>query len=238
MEPHVHAAWVIAVIAGVLSFVSPCVLPLIPGYLSMVSGLSADQLEQRTGKHLARVFVSCVLFAVGLCIVFIPMGFALGEVGRWLGPHLRYLNIVLGFVVAGFGLFMMNVIKLPFLYQDRRVRVSARLGGLWAAPLLGMAFGAGWSPCLGPWIGALSMVASNQPPLQAALLFAIYGASLGACLVAVGMLFAWAMKAISFFQRQYRVVELVSGSLLVTIGLLMITGEWARVSGYLLGLVQ
>jgi len=237
MHPQAHAAWMIAVFAGVLSFLSPCVLPLIPGYLSMISGLSMDQLEQRTGKHLTRVLVSCSLFALGLCVVFIPLGFALGEFGRWLGPHLRYLNIVLGCAVAGFGLFVMNVIKLPFLYRDRRVRLGTRARGLWAAPLLGMAFGAGWSPCLGPWVGALSTVASNQSPLQAGVLFAIYGASLGGCLVVAGLLFAWAMKAISFFQRHYRAVELVSGSLLLLIGVLMITGQWARVSGYLMGLL-
>ena len=233
-----HAAWVIAVVAGVLSFLAPCVLPLIPGYLSIVSGLSAEQLEQRSGRHMVRVFVSCTLFAVGLCAVYIPLGFALGGVGRWLGPNLRYVNVVLGFVVAGFGLFVMNVIRLPFLYQDRRLRVGSRAKGLWAAPLLGMAFGAGWSPCLGPWVGALVTVAANKTPLQAGILFAIYGASLGACLVAAGMLFAWAIRAISFLQRQHRVIELVSGSLLVLMGVLMITGQWARVSGYLMGLGQ
>jgi cytochrome c-type biogenesis protein len=231
-----HALWVVAIAAGAFSFLSPCVLPLIPGYLSMISGLSVEQLEQHTGRHLLRVFVACALFAVGLCVVFIPLGLGFGALGRWLGPHLRLLNIALGLVVVVFGLAMMSVIKIPFLYQDRRLRLGQGATGLWAAPLLGMAFGAGWTPCLGYWVGLLSTQAANLPPAEAGRLFAIYGISLGACFTAAGVLFAWAIKAISFFQRRYRTIELAGGFLLVAMGLLMVTDQWTAVSGLLMRL--
>jgi cytochrome c-type biogenesis protein len=236
MAAQEHALWIVAVAAGAFSFLSPCVLPLIPGYLSMISGLSVEQLQGRSGRHMLRVALACALFAVGLCVVFIPLGLGFGALGRWLGPHLRLLNIALGLVVVIFGLTMMSVIKLPFLYQDRRLRLSRGATGLWAAPLLGMAFGAGWTPCLGYWVGLLSSQAANLPPAEAGRLFAIYGLSLGACFTATGVLFAWAMGAVSFFQRQYRAVELAGGLLLVAMGLLMVTDRWSMVSGLLMRL--
>jgi cytochrome c-type biogenesis protein len=237
MDPHAHAAWVVAVLAGVLSFISPCVLPLIPGYLSMISGLSVEQLEERRSGQMLRVVLACALFSLGLCIAFVPVGLAAGAVGRWLGPHRGVLNIVLGALVVVFGLFIMNVIKLPFLYKDRRFRLSRGATGLWAAPLLGMAFGFGWTPCFGPFVGALITLAKDAPPLQAGLLFLVYAISLGACFTLAGLLFHWAVHALSFFQRHYRAVELVSGGLLVVLGLLMMSGRWDWFAGKLMGLV-
>jgi cytochrome c-type biogenesis protein len=225
-------------LAGIFSFLSPCVLPLIPGYLSIISGLSVEQLGEGRQANLARVFFASVLFSLGLCLVFIPMGIAFGAVGKWLAPHMQLLNIVLGAVVIVFGLFVMNVVKIPLLYHDRRIRLNRAFTGIWAAPFLGMAFGAGWSPCLGPWISGLGIAATKLPPLSAGLLFAIYGLALGACFVATGLLFAWAIKALSFFQRHYRAVEFASGSLLMLMGILMVTGQWAHATALLMKLVE
>ena len=234
MHPHAHASWVIAVIAGIFSCISPCVLPLIPGYLSMISGLSMEQLEEPRARQLARVFVSCLLFSVGLCAAFIPLGLLAGVIGKWLGPHLRLLNLLFGAVVIVFGLFLMNIVKLPFLYQDRRFHLGRRATGLWAAPVLGIAFGVGWTPCLGPWVAQLTTIAANQPPAEAGLLFGIYGASLGICFIAAGLLFHSAIRAFSFFQRHYRAVELASGALLVFMGALMVLDKWNWFAGQLI----
>lgn len=239
MDPQAQAAWVIAILAGVLSFLSPCVLPLIPGYLSMISGVSVEDLEgDRRKQQLGRVFFSCLLFSLGLCVAFIPLGFAAGAIGKWLGPHLRLLNIVLGSLVIVFGLFLMNVLRLPFLYQDRRFLLQRRISGLWAAPVLGIAFGVGWSPCLGPWVAQLTTIAANQPPAEAAVLFGIYGASLGVCFIAAGLLFHYALRAFSFFQRHYRAVELTSGALLVLMGALMVMDKWNWFAGQLILLFE
>ncbi len=237
MEPQDQAAWLVAIVAGFLSFVSPCVLPLIPGYLSMISGLSAEQLEARSGRDLLRIFFSCVLFAVGFGVVFVLLGASAGAVGGWLGPRIRILNVVFGIIVIVFGLLVLNVVRLPFLYRDRRFRVARGSVGIWSAPLLGLAFGFGWTPCVGPWLGTLYTIAANRTTGQAALLFAIYSASLGICFVAAGMLFAYALRAFAFLQRHYRVVEIISGGLLIAIGVLLLTQQWDKATGWLMRLI-
>jgi len=234
MEPHAQAAWVVAVIAGVLSFLSPCVLPLIPGYLSMISGLSAEQLEERRPRQLLRVLVSCVLFAAGFGVVFVALGASAGLIGRWLAQYMKAINVVFGLLVIFFGLFVMNVVRAPFLYRDRRFHTKGGDVGVWGAPLLGLTFGFGWTPCVGPWLGALYTIAANQTPVQAAGLFAVYSLSLGFCFVAAGMLFAYALRLFTVLQRHYRVVEIASGALLILIGLLLMTQQWARVTGLLM----
>ncbi len=238
MQPEAQPAWVIAVVAGLLSFISPCVLPLIPGYLSMISGLSVEQLRERRGSHLLRILLSCVLFSVGFSLVFIPVGLSAGAIGHWLHSHMAVINVVFGAIVILFGLFVLNLIKLPFLYQDRRLRVSTRSPGIWGAPLLGFAFGFGWTPCIGPWLATLIGVAANRTPVEAALLFAIFSASLGLCFVAAGLLFAYALRAFAFLQRHYRAIEIISGSLLVVIGLLLLSQQWDRASAAFLRLLE
>jgi len=232
MQPHGHAGWITAVVAGVASFISPCILPLIPGYLSMISGLSLEELEQRRGAgQLARVLLSCLLFALGFAVVFVLLGVSAGVVGHWLRRHMRILNVIFGLLVIFLGLFVLNVVKLPFLYQDRRFSFQRRAVGLGAAPLLGFTFGFGWTPCIGPWLAALYDIAAHLPTAQAAALYGIYSLTLGLCFVLAGVLFAYALKAFSFLQRHYRVIELLSGLLLILIGVLLVTQRWAWASG-------
>jgi cytochrome c-type biogenesis protein len=209
----------------VFSFISPCVLPLIPGYLSMISGLSAEQLEQRRAAHLVRILLSCLLFSAGFSAVFILVGLSVGTAGQWLQAKRVVLNVIFGVMVILFGLFVVGVIRLPVLYQDRRIRLRGSLG-LWGAPLLGFAFGFGWTPCIGPWLVGLVSVATNLPPVQAAALFALFSATLAFCFTAAGLLFAYAVRAFSFLQRHYRVVELISGGILILIGILLVTQQW------------
>jgi cytochrome c-type biogenesis protein len=238
MSPQESPAWMVAVLAALFSFISPCVLPLIPGYLSMISGLSTDQLQQRSGRHLWRVFFSCLLFALGFGSVFILLGASAGVVGNWLGPRMRIFNVILGLLVIVFGLFVLNLIKLPFLYQDRRFRVGRTSLGLGGAFLLGLAFGFGWTPCVGPWLGTLYVIAANRTTAQAAALFAVYSAVLGLCFIAAGMLFAYALNTFRFLQRHYRIIESVSGGLLILIGVLLVTQQWDRATAAFMRLLQ
>jgi cytochrome c-type biogenesis protein len=237
-EGHAQLGWVVAIVAGVLSFVSPCILPLIPGYLSMISGVSAEHLESgQHRRHLGRIFVSCALFSLGFTIVFLLLGASAGVVGHWLRGRMMVFNIIFGIVVIIFGLFVLNVVKLPFLYRDHRFRYQRTSVSAWAAPVMGIAFGFGWTPCIGPFLATLYTIAANLPTAQATALFGIYSITLGICFVIAGMVFAYALKTFSFIQRHYRVVELLSGSLLVLIGILLVTQQWGRASSLLMRFV-
>ncbi len=157
----------------------------------MVSGLSFEQLEERKAANQRRVFVTCVLFAIGLCAIFVPVGVLAGKLGSSSSPQYKaILNRVLGLLVLVFGLFTMGVLKLPFLYQERRLRFNRATTGLWAAPVMGIAFGAGWTPCIGPYVVSLVAMAAKLSPLHSAVLFGIYGAVFGLCFVVTGVLFS------------------------------------------------
>ena len=223
-------AWLVAILAGIFSFISPCVLPLIPGYLSMISGLSIEQLEQRRAGHLLRVLFSCLLFSMGFSLVFILVGLSVGTAGQWLQARRPILNAIFGILVILFGLFVVGAVRLPFLYQHRRIRLRGSLG-IWGAPLLGFAFGFGWTPCIGPWLVTLVSVASSLPPVRSAALFAMFSATLAICFTAAGLLFAYAVRAFSLLQRNYRAVELVSGGILILIGLLLVSQQWEAAVG-------
>jgi len=237
MEPSQHAAWVVAIVAGFLSFISPCVLPLIPGYISMISGISVEQLQQRRGTHLPRVLLSCLLFSAGLSLAYILVGLGVGAAAHWFNSQRTIINIIIGLIVIFFGLFVLGFVKLPALYRDRRLRLNRASLGLWGAPLLGFAFAFGWTPCIGPWVTSLLAITAGRPPAQSALLFTIFGATFGLCFVAAGILFASALRAFSFLQRNYRAIEIISGSLLILIGILFLTQQWDRAAAWLMSLV-
>jgi cytochrome c-type biogenesis protein len=237
MEAPEHAPWVVAVIAGFLSFVSPCVLPMIPGYLSLISGLSFEELGQRRAAHALRVLVSCVLFSAGLSVAYIILGLGVGAAGSWLMARRTVLNIVFGIVVIFFGLFVLGVVKPLSLYRERRFQVKRSHVGIWGAPVLGFAFAFGWTPCIGPWVASLLGIAASQPPAQSALLFAVFGATFGLCFTVTGLLFALALRVFGFLQRHYRVIEVMSGSLLLLIGILLVTQQWDRAAAWLMRLI-
>jgi len=237
-EGHAQLGWLIAIAAGVLSFISPCILPLVPGYLSMISGLSAEQLEEtQRSKQLLRILVSCILFAAGFSVVFLLLGASAGVIGHWLRGRILVFNVIFGIIVIVFGLFMLDAIKLPLLYQDRRFRFQRASLGTWAAPIMGVAFGFGWTPCVGPFLATLYTIAANLPTAQATALFGIYSLTLGLCFVIAGMLFAYALKTFAFLQRHYRLIEVVSGGLLIIIGVLLVTQQWGRASSLLMRFV-
>jgi len=234
MQPAQQPAWVVAVLAGVFSFISPCVLPLIPGYLSMISGLTMEELEERRAGHLVRIFFSCLLFSLGFSIVFIFVGLSVGTIGQWLTANRVLLNVIFGIIVIAFGLFVVGVVRLPFLYQDRRLRVSRGSLGLWGAPVLGFAFGFGWTPCIGPILGSILIYTSSTADLRRGLLL-LFVYSLG--LAIPFLVAAWALEAFlrwfQHFRRYMRWVERIAGAVLVVVGVLMLSGSFTLLSGWM-----
>ncbi|MDZ7799382.1 MAG: cytochrome c biogenesis protein CcdA [Trueperaceae bacterium] len=213
--------------AGVLSFLSPCVLPLVPSYLAYVGGSGAS------GRAL--LIRNSVLFVLGFSLVFIALGASASALGSLLRANRSELTLVGGVLVILFGLVMLGVIRLPWLMRDTRVQARHDATTPWGAVLLGMAFAAGWTPCIGPVLGGILTMAGAQATLgQGVTMLAVYSAGL-----AVPFLLA-SLALEPFLRMSRRVrgwmpwVERVAGSLLVVAGVLMVTGTYTRLNNYLL----
>ena len=244
----------IAFAAGAVSFLSPCVLPLVPGYLSYVTGLSGAELageaepgspsyddaaseastdeagttlvrETRTrAASQGRVLLGSVLFVLGFTVVFVSYGLAFGALGESLLRYQEPITRVLGVVVIGLGLAFLGLV--PGSQREWRLHRTPALG-VWGAPLLGVLFGLGWTPCIGPTLGAVQTLAFTEASAaRGALLSAFYCLGLGLPFVLVGLLFRRALGAIGWVRRHSAVVMRVGGALLVVIGLLLVTGTW------------
>lgn len=217
----------LSLLAGLVAFASPCVLPLVPGYLGLVSSLAGEDGSRR------RVVVGVLLFIAGFTAVFVLGNLVVGVTSeiliRYRGLLLRALGallIVLGLVFIGQVSFLQRV------WKPRQVRS----GGMWAAPLVGVVFAIGWSPCMGPTlaaIGALSLQSGSAG--TAALLGFVYAMGLGIPFLAIALGFGWATKAVDRVQRHIRVINIIGGAMLIVLGLLMVTGVWMLVANELQG---
>jgi len=222
----------IAFAAGVLSFLSPCILPLIPSYLSLVGGVSYEELSEKKSGRL-RVFLRTLLFVLGFSIIFILLGVLFSGTGGFLTGASRILNIVAGSLVILLGLnFMFNFLK--FLTVERRVHVTAKPAGAFGAVLLGMAFGAGWTPCVGPILASILFLAgSSGRVLQGSILLAFYSLGLGVPFLLAGLFFAQFLKQRDRLRAHFRTLRIASGAFLVFIGLLILLGRLQRFNIFL-----
>jgi cytochrome c-type biogenesis protein len=215
------AAAPLAALAGLVSFASPCVLPLVPGYLSYVTGMTGvDLAEQRRGRLLAGV----LLFVAGFSVVFVSYGAVFGGLGRWLLEYQDTITRVLGVITIVFGLAFMGLV--PGL---QRTVKSGRLpaAGLAGAPLLGVLFGLGWTPCIGPTLGAVQGLAITEASAwRGALLSLAYCAGLGLPFVATAIAYRRALGAFGAVKRHYPLVMRIGGGMLVLIGVLLVSGLW------------
>ncbi len=210
-----------AFIAGMLSFISPCVLPLAPGYVAMISGVSVEELQQRKrGVHWA-VLLNALLFVLGFSILFVALGASAGAVGRFLSAHREVLNRIAGAVIVFFGAILLGWIRIPALYGEKRFQGTIKQGRL-RSFLLGLAFAFGWTPCVGPALVAMLMLASTQETVtRGTALLSVYSAGLAVpfLLVALGT-----SQFVSFYQRwRSRLVwvERSAGALLTGVGVLV-----------------
>jgi cytochrome c-type biogenesis protein len=219
------AAAPLAALAGLVSFLSPCVLPLVPGYLSYVTGMTgADLAEQRRGRLLSGV----LLFVAGFSVVFVSYGVAFGGLGRWLLEYQDQITRALGVVTIVFGLAFMGLI--PGL---QRTMKSGRLpsAGLAGAPLLGALFALGWTPCIGPTLGAVqSLAISEASATRGALLSLAYCVGLGVPFVVTAIAYRRALGAFGAVKRHYPLVMRIGGGMLVLIGVLLVSGLWGELN--------
>jgi len=219
------AAVPIALAAGLVSFLSPCVLPLVPGYLGYLGGFtdaSAEASEERRNRR--RLILGVLLFIAGFTLVFLVFTTAFGAMGAWLARYSDVIIRALGGVLIVMGLVFIG----QFTFLQRTFKPSWRPAtGLAGAPFLGIVFGLGWTPCIGPTLAVvLALSADSASAGRGALLGLAYCIGLGIPFLLVALGFGWAANAISFVRRHIRAVNIIGGALLVAIGLLMVSGLW------------
>jgi cytochrome c-type biogenesis protein len=223
-----------AFIGGFLSFISPCVLPLIPGYVSFVSGMSMDEL--RGGAIVTRwqVLPPSLAFVAGFSAVFIALGASASAVGEFLMSRLPLLGKVAGLLIIIFGLHTMGVFKLRFLEVEKRVHAARKPAGLVGAFLIGLAFAFGWTPCIGPILGGILAIAASRDTIADGVrLLAIYSAGLGIPFLLTSLAVNRFFSASARIRKHYHAVEVASGALLVAIGLLIFTDRFTIIARYL-----
>ncbi len=220
--------------AGVLSFVSPCVLPIVPGYLSFISGANLADLKADSRRGLARrVAITSVAFVLGFSTVFVALGAAATLVGYYLQQYKRTLGMVGGIVIILLGLHTAGILPIKWLLYEKRAEVKTRPVGLIGAYVVGLAFAFGWTPCIGPILGTILLYASQQDTVgQGVVLLSAYSLGLGIPFIASGLAINGFLAAFGRFRRHMRVVEYVAGALLVGVGLLLVTNRLTLLAGY------
>jgi cytochrome c-type biogenesis protein len=218
----------VALIAGLVSFFSPCVIPLLPGYLSYATGLGGADLEHaRRGRMLA----GALLFVLGFSAVYVVIGFTAGSFGTWLVRSRTQLEMVLGVLLVLLGLAFAGLV--PFLQRDVRVHTVPAVG-LGAAPLLGFLFGLGWTPCIGPTLAAIITLGINEGTAgRGALLAAIYCFGLGVPFIVAALAYRRALGAFTVVRRHQQWVTRIGGAMLVLVGLALLTGFWDQAVSWL-----
>ncbi len=215
----------LAVVAGVVSFTSPCCLPLIPGYLSYVSALPVSELGRREARMVT--LRAALLFVAGFTAIFTVLGVSFAFVGAALLRQLPLIVRLAGVVVIAMGLAMLGVLRLPLLYRERRFELSSLPKGPKGAFPLGMAFAFGWAPCIGPVLATiLATAAATQTALWGGVLLALYSLGLGIPFVALALGFQRARGSLDWLRRHGRSIELIGGAMLVGVGMLFVSGAW------------
>ena len=227
-------AMMIAMAAGILSFLSPCVLPIVPPYLAFMGGVSVSEMEEAKESR-RRVLVAAGFFVLGLSTVFVLLGLAFSTLGRMLLAYQDWFIIVSGVVVMIFGAHFLGVIRIGFLQQEARLDAGDRGGSALGAYVLGLAFAFGWTPCIGPILGAiLSLAASEADVMRGTTLLAVYALGLGLPFLLVAAFFPRLTRVMAWMKRHMERIERTSGLLLWTVGLMMLTGQFTAFSWWLL----
>lgn len=229
----------VAFLAGLVSFLSPCVLPLVPSYVTFVSGMTLGELTDGGQAARRRALGHAALFVLGFGLVFVALGATATVLGATLRRALPLLQQLGGVVIAGFGLYLLGVLRPAVLMRERRPHVAAKPSGMLGSVVVGAAFAAGWTPCVGPVLASILLYSGTQATMeQGMLLLVAYTLGLGVpfLLAAVGL--QWFLSRMSRLRRWVRPLERASGAVLVVIGVLLFTGRFTALSSFLAGFGQ
>lgn len=232
-EPEVSFA--VAFIAGLLSFLSPCVLPLIPSYVGFLTGMSADELQTPRGGHTA--FLHGLWFVAGFTLVFVLLGAAASALGTLLRENQHWLGRIGGVLMILFGLYLLGILRPAFLMRERRIELSRKPLGYFGSGIVGVTFGAAWTPCIGPILGGILTLAATHTGLgQGMALLAVYALGLAVPFLLTALALD---RFLVWFQRfrPYIVwVDRIAGGMLIVLGILLVTDNFTLLAGYLQGL--
>ncbi|MGD0855013.1 MAG: cytochrome c biogenesis protein CcdA [Dehalococcoidia bacterium] len=214
-----------AFLAGLLSFVSPCVLPLVPAYLANLAGTSA--IDTGGERKIWPTFLHSVAFVLGFSILFILMGASAGLIGSVITQYAEPLRIISGIVIIIFGIFLIAAYKVPWLNYEKRMHVQgARNPGYIRSLLIGAAFAIGWTPCIGPILGSILFIASyTQETVKGAMLLAVYSLGMGIPFLLIGIAWSYIVPFWRGLTRHLALISIISGILLIIVGILMLTGQ-------------
>jgi cytochrome c-type biogenesis protein len=224
--------------AGVVTFLSPCVLPLIPGYIAFMTGMSMNELTD-SDRRVSRILVPSLLFVAGFTTVFVLLGASASAVGSFVSRNQQIFETVAGLLIIALGFLMPGIVKVPWLYGEARFEMGrARRFGSLAALFMGMAFAFGWSPCVGPILGSILMLAANSAEVgRGALLLGVYSLGIGIPFVAVALMLGSMRPVLNWLNRRALVINRIAGVILIALGVLILTGWIGPVVGALSGRV-
>ncbi len=222
-----------AFLAGLVSFVSPCVLPLVPSYLCFLTGTSLEDLKAEAGgRARARVLSHAVAFILGFTVVFVAIGLSASAIGGIFINNKRTIEILGGVIIVVLGLQMMGILKLQLLARDTRVHAVPRKRSLWLSFVVGLGFAAGWSPCIGPILSAIILLAAQEKLPQATFLLFVYSMGLAIPLLIAAAFITGFLGALARIKRFLPVIEATSGAVLVATGLVVATDQFTRIAGF------
>ncbi len=223
-----------AFLAGLVSFLSPCVLPLVPGYVSLISGVGVEQLKTQESQLLRKVMLNSIAFILGFSVVFIALGAVATEVSQMLSRYRSTLAQVAGVVIILFGLHLTGVFKIKALYADARLHSVKGGSTAWGAFVIGFAFAFGWTPCVGPVLTVILTFAAAQDSItKGVALLAIYSMGLAVPFLLTALGVERFLKFYSRFRAHMHAIEVASGALLVALGVLLVIGRFTIISNYL-----
>ncbi len=224
-----------AAAAGLLSFLSPCVLPLVPPYLTFIAGTTIEDVAtEKVGRARRDIFFAAVLFVAGFSTVFVALGATASFFGQALRAHIATLSLLAGFAIIAMGLHFLGVFRLNLLYREKRLEVQKPLG-LWGAYVMGLAFAFGWTPCIGPILAAiLAIAASEATAVRGAGLLAIYSLGLGIPFLLAAAALGPFLGFLKRFKAHFGAVERVVGVLLIATGIAFLTGTMQNLSFWLI----
>ena len=227
-------AMIVALMGGLISFASPCVLPIVPPYLAYMGGVSLDGMTNARAAR-SRAVVAACFFVLGLSTVFILLGFTASALGRLFLANQQWFVMGAGAIVILFGLHFIGLLHIPILNREARLNGGDRGGSAFGAYILGLAFAFGWTPCLGPILGAiLALAADTASPGKGIALLATYALGLGLPFVLVAAFFPSLTGFMGWMKRHMGMIEKVMGVLLLIVGVMMVTGQFTRLSWWLL----